>query len=157
MEGGIMLTLADSIYTLQYNPFTVAPLYVEYYKNLVDVSKNLFLSKLLLPLCFHPELGMKVERANMRSSVWTIFNDKRLLIDINERIDEFDELNFQTLQYAMINGWISIDVEKFSVQATKKEKPVTAIKYNKRAANLGKLFSGLSVMEIFSILGAKPK
>ncbi|MFK5948595.1 MAG: DUF6521 family protein [Methylococcales bacterium] len=154
-----MSSLVDSLYQVKYNPFKYGEYLVSFYTQLVGVENNLLLSQLVIPLCSHPTLSNKLQNTvfgkKRTSTIWTVFSDQNNLYDLQERIDVFKELADQSLQYCLINDWLEIDPEKLSVSVLKKS--AEQINNYKSALKLGKIFSNLSVIEIYALLGVSPR
>lgn len=154
-----MTTLVDAIYQTKYNPFKYGEFLASFYLNLQGVEKNLLLSQLVIPLCSHPVYKEKIERAvfksNGGSTIWTIFSDKIPLYDLQERIDNFKQLTDQSLQYCLINDWVIINSASLSVSIGSSGE----VKFSeqKSAKNLAKIFSNLSVLEVYALLGVTPR
>lgn len=162
MEVRVITSLADCYFVLKNNAFTAAPLIALFYKNLKSVNQNLLLAQFVLPLCMHPEYGVKIERAvfgvNRKSSIWTIFDDKKELYDLQERIDELKMITNLSLQHSINNEWLSIDTRIFHITHNEKEThKYSKTSMNKRSINLGRLFSSLSIYEIYSFFGVIPR
>lgn len=154
-----MTSLVDAIYQTEYNPFKYGEFLASFYLNLQGVERNLLLSQLVIPLCSHPVYKEKIERAvfknNGGSTIWTIFSDKIPLYDLQERIDNFKQLTDQSLQYCLINDWIIINSDSLAISVENPDE----IKFveQKSAKNLGKIFSNLSVIEVYALLGVTPR
>ncbi|HBV20948.1 MAG TPA: hypothetical protein DEF07_04420 [Nitrosomonas sp.] len=153
-----MTSLADAFYQAKYNPFKYGGYIVSFYAQLIGVENNLLLAQLVVPLCSHPVYSSKLSNARFglksKSTIWTIFDDRTKLYDLQERVDEFKELTDQSLQYCLIHDWIEIDTQKLSISVLPTSAPPDIYKC---AANLGKLFNHLSVMEIYALLGVTPR
>lgn len=154
-----MTSLVDALYLTKYNPFKYGEFLASFYSELTGVDKNILLSQLVIPLCSHHLFNGKIERArlggNRGSTIWTIFSDKGLLYDMQERLDNFKTLTDQSLQYCLINDWLDVNPELLNVSCGKSIN--TKFTSQKCASNLGRVFSNLSVMEIYAILGVKPR
>lgn len=153
-----MSSIADSLYEMKYNPFIYGECVATFYATLRNVERNLLLSPLIIPLCSHGLYKEKISGAvfgeKRSSSIWTIFNEKENLFDLQERINAFEELTELSIQYALINDWITIDENNLMVSNT--YLPDKNIQVNKCAKNLGKLFSGLEPLKIYRALGVTP-
>ena len=154
-----MTSLVDALYHAKYNPFIYGEYLASFYEHLASVESNYLLAQLVIPLCNHPEFSNKIENAvfgkKRISTIWTVFNDRTKLYDLQERIDGLKELSDQSLQYCLVNDWLEVDAQNLSISSLPKNDapPVT----HKSAVNLAKLFSRLSVVEIYSFLGVKPR
>jgi hypothetical protein len=153
-----MSSLADAIYLTKYNPFRFGEHIASFYLHLSKVEGNLLLAPLIIPLCSHSGFLEKLENARFgdrrRSTIWTIFPDRTKLADLQERVDSFRSLTDESLQYCLVNDWIGVDPKNLSVTADPSKLP--AARRPKSAMNLGKLFKGLSVVEIYVLLGVRP-
>ncbi|MGU0552190.1 three component ABC system middle component [Pseudomonas aeruginosa] len=90
-----------------------------------------------------------------KSSIWTIFNDRAKLYDLQERISEFQSLTEKCIQFCLTNDWLAIDDKNLSLEyITTSDQKLTL---QKNAANFGKLVSGHSVIELYAFLGVKPR
>ncbi|ADD69421.1 conserved hypothetical protein [Denitrovibrio acetiphilus DSM 12809] len=150
-----MSSIIETLYELKYNPFEYGAYLSSFYATLDESENNLLLASLVIPLCSHPFFGQKIHNSNIRSSMWSIFEDRTKLYDLQERIDEFQELTEQCINYCLINDWLSVNEQNLSISACDKSDS-TCIN-QKRAEQLGKLFKGHSVVEIYAFLGVKPR
>jgi len=154
-----MNTIADALYLIKYNPFKYGEYLTSFYSTIKNVENNLLLAQLVIPLCCHPQFKTKLEGAvfgeSRKSSIWTIFNDKTMLYDLQERIDEFRMLTKQSIQYCLANDWLTIDIKTLTLFLSNETKSI--LTSQKNAENLGKLVSGLTVTEIYAFLGVKPR
>lgn len=154
-----MTSLVDALYLAKYNPFKYGEFLTSFYSELRDVEGDLLLSQLVIPLCSHSVYQGKIARAmfgdSKKSTIWTIFEDRARLYDLQERIDDFKVLTDQSLQYCLVNDWLEIDQDKLKVAFNIDND--TSFVRQKSAANLGRLFSNLSVVEIYAFLGVKPR
>ncbi len=157
MDGKTMTSLVDALYQVKYNPFKYGEYLASFYSKLHQVEENFLLLPLVIPLCSHPYYQSKISRAvfgdSRKSSIWSIFGDKTPLYDLQERIDHFQTLSDECLQYCLVNDWLEIQTENLSIIALANN---NVFSKQKSAENLGKLFSGLSVIEIYTFLGVKP-
>ena len=154
-----MNSIVDALYELTYNPFEYGPYLASFYTNLEEVENNLLLAQLIIPLCSHPMFSKKLSGAifgdKKQSSIWSIFDTRTELYDLQERIDEFQELTEQCIQYCLINDWLSMNEQSLSLHAYDGSK--STFTNQKSAEKLGRLFSGLSILEIYAFLGVKPQ
>jgi len=150
-----MSSIIDALYELKYNPFKYGEYVASFYSCIGDVDDNLLLAPLIIPLCSHPVFARKLNNANIRSSIWTIFEDRANFYDLQERIDGFQILTGQSIQYCLVNDWLSVEESSLSLLFSSNiENPLVI---QKNAANLGRLFSCHSVVEIYAFLGVKPR
>lgn len=149
-----MSGIVDALYQVKYNPFKYGEHIASFYSAVNGVDGNLLLVPLIIPLCSHPVYAQKIARANKKSSIWSIFKDRVQLYDLQERVDEFKGLAEQSMQYCLVNDWLSVESESLTVQYM--EDTDAALTLQKTAVSLGKLFSGHSVVEIYAFLGVKP-
>ncbi|WP_338804032.1 three component ABC system middle component [Xenorhabdus griffiniae] len=150
-----MSSIIDALYELKYNPFEYGPYLASFYTHLDESENNLLLAQLVIPLCSHPIYSHKLLNSNKRSSIWSVFDDRTKLYDLQERIDGFLALTEQCIQYCLINDWLSVNEQRLSI-AQCDEIDSTFIS-QKCAEKLGRLFSGHSVVEIYAFLGVKPR
>ncbi len=154
-----MRSIVDTLYELKYNPFIYGEYIVSFYSSIHDVDNNLLLAPLVIPLCSHHFFGNKLANAvfgkKKKSSIWSIFEDRVELYDLQERINEFKELTETSIQYCLVNDWLSIQDDKLEILylTDNFETPFTS---KKNAINLGKLLSSNSVEEIYAFLGVVP-
>lgn len=154
-----MSSVIDALYQLKYNPFKYGEHIASFYSTIQNVEKNLLLAPLIIPLCTHPTFGTSLSSAvfgeKKKSSIWTIFNDRAKLYDLQERISEFQSLTEQCIQFCLTNDWLTIDDKNLSLEyITTSDQKLTP---QKNAANFGKLVSGHSVIELYAFLGVKPR
>lgn len=154
-----MTNMVNALYHVNYNPFKYGEYIVSFYENLVGVESNYLLLQLVIPLCSHPLFSSKIENAvfgeKRTSTIWTIFNDRTELYDLQERIDGLKELADLSLQYCLVNDWLEVDEQILSISSLPKSD--ASPNAHKSAANLARLLSSLSVVEIYSLLGVKPR
>jgi len=154
-----MGTVVDALYKIKYNPFKFGEYIASFYSEIKNVDNNLLLAPIIIPLCSHPVFKTKLEGAvfgpKKQSSLWSIFDDRTKLYDLQERVDEFKILTNQSIHYCLVNDWLAINVETLTLSyLVDKEVPM---QIQKNAENLGKLLSGLSITEIYAFLGVKPR
>lgn len=150
-----MSSVIDALYQLKYNPFKYGEYLTSFYSSLENLENNLLLAPLVIPLCSHPIFANKLRNANKRSSLWSIFDDRTSLYDLQERMDEFKGLTEQSICYCLVNDWLVIDNENLTLRYSPDAVTIPAIQKN--AVNLGKLISSHSVVEIYAFLGVKPR
>jgi len=154
-----MSSIVDALYELKYNPFEYGAYLVTFYTAINGAENNLLLAPLVIPLCSHPIFGKKISGAvfgdKRQSSIWTIFDDRTKLYDLQERVDGFQTLTEQCIHYCLINDWLSVDEQSFSIHASADSD--STFTNQKSAEKLGRLFSGHSVVEIYAFLGVKPR
>ncbi len=150
-----MSSIVDALYELKYNPFEYGPYLTSFYTSLDESENNLLLAQLVIPLCSHPIYSHKLLNSNKRSSIWSVFDNRTKLYDLQERIDGFQALTEQCIQYCLANDWLSVNEQQLSL--TKCDGVDTNFITQKRAEKLGLLFSGHSVVEIYAFLGVKPR
>jgi len=155
MEGGVMSGIVDALYRIKYNPFKYGEYLASFYSGAEDVENNLLLAPLVIPLCSHYFYANKLMKANKRSSIWSIFDDRTKLYDLQERVDEFNVLTEESIQYCLVNDLLIIENETLLLRP--KEGLEATLTLQKNAVNLGKLFSGHSVFDIYAFLGVKPQ
>lgn len=151
------MDMIDAIHTYYYNPFKYGSHIVSFYNSLEEVEQNILLLPLIIPICSHPELSKKLDIVRLsgksRSSFFTKFGNPKELYDLQERIDALKQLSTQSLSYCMINDWVTVDELTLRIIANENcdQKQI-----NQQAKNLGKLFSGLSITEIYKGLRVNP-
>lgn len=154
-----MSSIVDALYELKYNPFEYGPYLASFYYSLNVSKNNLLLAQLVIPLCSHPFFSKKISGAvfgdKKQSSIWSIFEERAKLYDLQERIDEFQDLTEQCIQYCLVNDWLSVDEHLLSLR--KGNEVESVFTQRKSAEKLGRLFSGHSVVEIYAFLGVKPR
>jgi hypothetical protein len=150
-----MSSIVVALYELKYNPFEYGAYLASFYTAVGESENNLLLAPLVIPLCSHPIFGQKLFNSNVRSSIWSVFDDRTKLYDLQERIDGFQELTEQCIQYCLVNDWLSIDEQSLALRACDESDSVFT--NQKSAEKLGRLFSGHSVVEIYAFLGVKPR
>lgn len=150
-----MTSIVDAIYEVKYNPFKYGEHIASFYASVEEYENNLLLSQLVIPLCSHPIFAPKLLNSNIKSSIWSVFENRAQLYDLQERIDEFQGLTQQCIQYCIINDWISVDEQKLILRHCAESSSSFTIQ--KTAQKLGRLFSSHSVVEIYSFLGVKPR
>ncbi|MFY0664458.1 MAG: hypothetical protein JXQ97_07530 [Natronospirillum sp.] len=150
-----MSSIVETLYDLKYNPFEFGAYLASFYAAVGESENNLLLAPLVIPLCSHPVFGQKLFNSNVRSTIWSAFNDRTKLYDLQERIDGFQELTEQCILYCLVNEWLSLDQQRLSLRTGDGSEPVFI--NQKNAEKLGRLFNGHSVVEIYAFLGVKPR
>lgn len=150
-----MSSIVDVLYELKYNPFEYGAYLASFYTAAGESENNLLLAPLVIPLCSHPIFGQKLFGSNVRSSIWSVFDDRTKLYDLQERIDGFLELTGQCIQYCLANDWLSVNEYSLALRPYDESNPTFTIQ--KSSEKLGRLFSGHSVVEIYAFLGVKPR
>jgi len=150
-----MSSIVDALYELKYNPFEYGAYLASFYTEVSEAENNLLLTPLVIPLCSHPIFGQKLFNSNVRSTIWSVFDDRTKLYNLQERIDGFQALTEQCIQYCLVNDWLSIDEQSLALSSCDESDSVFT--NQKSAEKLGRLFSRHSVVEIYAFLGAKPR
>lgn len=154
-----MNSVIDALYQLKYNPFKYGEYLASFYSSLTNIEDNLLLAPLVIPLCSHPVYKTKLEGAvfgaKRKSSIWSIFDDRTNLYDLQERVNEFKALTEQSIQYCFANDWLNIENENLALKYSANGDNLPQLQKN--AVNLGKLISGHSVVEIYAFLGVRPQ
>lgn len=150
-----MSSIVDALYELNYNPFEYGPYLASFYTAMDESENNLLLAPLVIPLCSHPVFRQKLFNSNKRSTIWSLFDDRAKLYDLQERVDGFQALTEQCIQYCLINDWLSVNEQRLSLCAC--EGSDSGFTSQKCAEKLGRLFNGHSVVEIYAFLGVKPR
>lgn len=145
-----MNSVVDALYELKYNPFLYSEYIASFYISMAETENNLFFAPLIIPLCSHKYFGEKILNSNVKSSIWSVFKDRDLLYDVQERVDHFQELTDQCLQYSLMNDWLLINTRNLMVQVNDRSFVV-----QKKANKLGKLFSNYSIVEVYAFFGVK--
>lgn len=150
-----MSSIVDALYELKYNPFEYGAHLASFYTAIEESENNLLLAPLIIPLCSHPVFSQKLFYSNKRSTIWSVFDDRAKLYDLQERVDGFQALTEQCIQYCLINDWLTVNEQDLSLRVFDGADP--AFTNQKSAEKLGRLFSGHSVVEIYVFLGVKPR
>lgn len=150
-----MSSIVDAMYELKYNPFEYGPYLASFYSAIDESESTLLLAPLVIPLCSHPIFSQKLFNSNKRSTIWSVFDDRTKLYDLQERIDGFQALTEQCIQYCLINDWLSVNEQRLSLRACEGSDSVYTSQ--KSAEKLGRLFSSHSVVNIYACLGVKPR
>ena len=101
-----MTSIVNALYEVRFNPFKYGEYLASFYSILNETEENLLLAPLVIPICSHPLFATKLAKANVRSSIWSIFQERSQLYDLQERVDEFQILTEQSLQYCIVIGRI---------------------------------------------------
>lgn len=150
-----MSSIVDALYELKYNPFDYGAFLASFYTAFGKLDDNILLAPLVIPLSNHPIFSQKLLHSNVKSTIWSIFDDRTKLYDLQERIDLFQELTKQCIQYCLANDWLSVDEQSLALSPC--DEYDSNFTNKKSAEKLGKLFSGHSVVEIYVFLGVKPR
>ncbi|UNP89765.1 DUF6521 family protein [Aeromonas encheleia] len=150
-----MSSIVDALYELKYNPFEYGPYLASFYTSIDESDSNILLAPLVVPLCSHPIFSKKLFNSNKKSSIWSVFDNRTKLYDLQERIDGFQTLTEQCIQYCLINDWLSVNEQTLSLR--KGDGSDSVFTSQKNAEKLGRLFSNHTVVEIYAFLGVKPR
>ena len=150
-----MSSIVEAMYEIKYNPFEYGSYLASFYSAVDESENNILLAQLVIPLCSHPFFNQKLFNSNKRSTIWSVFNDRSQLYDLQERIDGFQVLTEQSIQSCLVNDWLSVNEQRLSL--VKCEGDRFNFISQKVAEKLAKLFSGHSVVEIYAFLGVKPR
>ncbi|CAK3064103.1 three component ABC system middle component [Vibrio splendidus] len=150
-----MSSIVDALYELKYNPFEYGEFLASFYTAMDESEDSLLLAPLVIPLCSHPLFSRKLFNSNKKSTIWSVFDDRSKLYDLQERIDGFQTLTEQCIQYCLINDWLSVNEQRLSLCAC--DGANSTFTSQKNAQKLGRLLSGHSVVEIYAFLGVKPR
>ena len=150
-----MSSIIDALYELKYNPFEYGAYLASFYTAADEKENNLLLAPLVVPLCSHPIFGQKLFNSNVKSTIWSVFDNRTRLYDLQERIDGFQHLTEQCIDYCLANDWLSVDEQNLVLRACNDYD--ATFSHKKSANKLGRLFSGHSVVEIYAFLGVKPQ
>lgn len=151
------MDMIDAVHTYYYNPFKFGSHIVSFYNSLEEVEQNLLLLPLIIPICSHPELSKKlnivISSGRSPSTFFTKFDNPKEFYGLQERIDALKGLSTQSLSYCIVNDWVTVDKSSLRVIDTEN---YDKTHINKQAKNLGRLFSGLSINEIYKGLRVSP-
>lgn len=150
-----MSCIVEALYELKYNPFEYGAHLASFYKAVDESENNLLLAPFVIPLCSHLLFAQKLINSNVRSTIWSVFDDRTKLYDLQDRIDGFQALTEQCIQYCLVNDWLSIDEHSLTIRACNESE--SGFTNQKSAEKLGRLFSGHSVVEIYAFLGVIPR
>lgn len=150
-----MSSIVEAMYEIKYNPFEYGPYLASFYCAVDESENNILLAQLVIPLCSHPFFNQKLFNSNKRSTIWSVFNDRSQLYDLQERIDSFQTLTEQCIQYCLVNDWLSVNEQQLYL--AKCDEVRSTFLTQKSAEKLGRLFSGHSVVEIYAFLRVKPR
>lgn len=150
-----MTSIVDVLYELKYNPFEYGAYFASFYTVVDGLDNNLLLAPLIIPLCSHPIFRPKILKSNIKSTIWSIFDDRTKLYDLQERINEFQVLTEQSIQYCLVNDWLFVDEQNLSL--LRYDYCASNFTKQKSAEKLGRLFSDHTVVEIYAFLGVKPQ
>lgn len=150
-----MSSIVDALYELKYNPFAYGPYLPSFYTSLNESENNLLLAQLVIPLCSHPIYSRKLFNSKITSTIWSMFDDRTKFYDLQERIDGFQTLTEQCIQYCLVNDWLSVNEQNLSLTIC--DGVGSNFITKKSAQKLGRLFSDHSVIEIYAFLGVKPR
>lgn len=84
-----MSSIVDALYEIKYNPFKYGEYLASFYTSVAESENNILLAPLVVALCSHPVFGQKISNSNVKSTIWSVFDDRRKFFDLQERIDGF--------------------------------------------------------------------
>ncbi|MGE6167634.1 three component ABC system middle component [Aeromonas media] len=150
-----MSSIVDALYELKYNPFVYGPYLASFYSSIDESESNILLAPLVIPLCSHPIFSKKIFNSNKRSSIWSVFDNRTKLYDLQERIDGFQNLTEQCIQYCLVNDWLSVN--ELTLSLRKGDGSDSLLTNKIIAEKLGRLFRDHTAVEIYAFLGVKPR
>ena len=151
-----MSKLLGSIYQIHNNPFVLSPLFVEVFRHIQPMPKNILLAYLVLPLVLHEDSKQSLVRARTTSSIHSFSKKKENLFGLQERICLYKDLTNQCIQYAIDNQMMKIGDNLIVEVLIKENNTVENLKKSLNAAsNLHKIFRDLDVVAIYRLLGVK--
>jgi len=150
-----MSSIVDALYELKYNPFVYGPYLASFYSSIDESESNILLAPLVIPLCSHPTFSKKIFNSNKRSSIWSVFDNRTKLYDLQERIDGFQNLTEQCIQYCLVNDWLSVN--ELTLSLRKGDSSDSLLTSQIIAEKLGRLFRDHTAVEIYAFLGVKPR
>ena len=144
------------------NPFIFYPLFVEFYSNIPQKDKNILLSYLVLPLVLYhpPRLAIKNSQAGTRSTIYSVFSDRKTeerIFGLEERIKSYKSLTNDSLRYAITSGMLVLnDNLSISIKNLKlANKKLCQRDILMAAKKLGILLAQYDILTCYSILGVK--
>lgn len=149
--------MSDPIHHLRMlhnNPFIFAPAFGTFFKNIGEKDRGLLLTYLLLPMVLYPPSHKFLHKANSRSSLRTMLQDRGRIHGLDERVARYRHVTNTTIQYLRESRSIMIDGQLVVAVATKPTiegpSPEGMIK---AARNLGVFFKPYDVPTVFRMLG----
>ncbi|MFA8341420.1 MAG: three component ABC system middle component [Rhodothermaceae bacterium] len=152
-----MSKFADSIYKLNNNPFVFSPLFIQAYKNFVQIEKNILLSYLILPLVLNQNSCKSLKYSKSNSSMQTFSSKNENLFGLTDRIELYKPITNLCLQYLIDNKVFTLN-ENLSIIIENTDRiPGTNRKddYMKAAAKIHNIFKDFDVISIYRELGVK--
>lgn len=150
-----MSSIIDDIYAIHYNPFKYGDYMASFYNGLDPKENNILLSQLVIPLCSHPIFSQRLKNIRKNSTLWTIFGKREEFFDLQERIDEFKNLTEQTIYYCLANEWLDFNSNNLMLIFNTNNNQSFVVQKN--AAQLARLLSDYSIVEIYDFLGVQPR
>lgn len=114
-----MASTVKHISNLEYNIFTLTPLFVAFYKNMPQLKYNFFLAYLLLPIVMHEPSCMELQQIKRNSRILRITDNSDIMAGFSERFYYYKDLTNQCLQYAFEAELMSIDMTNMSIKVNK--------------------------------------
>lgn len=142
----------DSIKILAYNPYFCNNLIPYFLKGISKQKCDIILLHLLLPIVLHKESREKLNNANSRSSIYSIFSDE-ISAGIESRVDDFKKLTNQSLILAINKNYAKIDGEQIKLMNVinfdfSKEKDSYIRPFYKASFKFGELISGHKTLDV---------
>lgn len=151
-----MSKFTDNISLLQDNVFSLTPIFISFYKNYKSRDYDLLLSYLLLPLVLNPVCVEELKILSSKSRLTRIVTKKEIMAGFSERIEYYNQITNDCLQYAVDCKYIKIQ-ENLSVNVINQDCLFTDLSLNRAinlASNLPKVFN-LDVINIYYAFGIK--
>lgn len=142
------------INNLHNNAYILSPIIEAFYESTNKRSKDILLSYLVLPLLIHSKSNDKINKSNVRSTIYTTFSDPSIIYGINERVEYFKNITNKCLMLSSIENSIEIE-DDMSVRFIERKIDYTFCNQEKlkSATKLAKLFNSHDIVEIYRKLG----
>lgn len=153
-----MSTAIQSLATLHYSPFVLAPLVEAFYATAEVQPRNCLLAYLVLPLTLHPVSRAFLKASRKTSSLRTMLNsaDESWLYGLPQRVGEYHSLTDRCLQLAFDSGGIALQDDLSVIVRSRR---LSTSRYmdeaDKAAAGLGRILRPLDVAAVYRSLGIK--
>jgi len=151
-----MSTATDSISTLYYSPYILAPLFEIFYEGQAKRPKDILLSYLILPLIVPPSTRAFFKNATSASTLHTFCRSKAHLFGLEKRISDLKDLTHRCLFLTKEIGSIDFSSDmSILFKEHKLDHSATSDEMIKATRKLGIILSRYDIPTSYRILGIK--
>jgi len=111
-----MSQFSNNIYTIHNNIFSLTPILVSFYKNLIAKDKDILLSYFVFPTVLSPIATEEFKRIPVKSNLTRLVANKKFMFGFQSRFEQYKQITNNCLQYAIDCNYLKIR-ENLSIEA----------------------------------------